>query len=55
MVSKVEEAFLNISQSGQYVLDYILNNVKPGFELLKKAGYQYEEDGKIRQVRNSFN
>jgi methyl-accepting chemotaxis protein len=47
MVSKVEEAFLNISQSGQDVLDYILNNVKPGFELLKGTGYQYEEDAKF--------
>jgi methyl-accepting chemotaxis protein len=47
MVSKVEEAFSNISQSGQDVLDYILNNVKPGFELLKGTGYQYEEDAKF--------
>lgn len=47
MVSKVEEAFFNISQSGQDVLDYILNNVKPGFELLKGTGYQYEEDAKF--------
>ncbi|AJA49676.1 methyl-accepting chemotaxis protein [Clostridium pasteurianum DSM 525 = ATCC 6013] len=50
MVSQVEEAFDNLSQSGRGVLEYIVNNVKPSYELLMDTGVHYEKDSEF--VRN---
>jgi len=47
LVSKVQTAFDNLAESGQDVLGYIVNNVQPGFELLKETGIQYENDAKF--------
>ncbi|AQR96197.1 methyl-accepting chemotaxis protein [Clostridium saccharoperbutylacetonicum] len=58
MVYKVQEAFDNISQSGQEVLEYLENNVRPSYELLKETGVQYEKDAEFvndvaRDIANS--
>lgn len=47
MVYKVQEAFDNLSNSGQEVLNYLENNVKPSYELLKNIGVQYEKDAEF--------
>jgi methyl-accepting chemotaxis protein len=47
MVEQVESAFLGLSQSGQDVLEYIANNVKPDYELLMSTGIQYEKDSEF--------
>lgn len=47
MVHKVQEAFNNLSNSGQEVLNYLENNVKPSYELLKDTGIQYERDAEF--------
>lgn len=44
MVGQVQAAFAGLSQSGQDVLEYIANNVKPDYELLMNTGIQYERD-----------
>lgn len=44
MVGQVETAVVKLSQSGQDVLKYMVNNVKPSYELLMSAGVQYEKD-----------
>ncbi|MFT8350974.1 methyl-accepting chemotaxis protein [Clostridium saccharoperbutylacetonicum] len=58
MVYKVQEAFNNISQNGQEVLEYLENNVRPSYELLKETGVQYEKDAEFvndvaRDIANS--
>lgn len=47
VVSQVQLAFNNLSQSGRDVLDFMLNNVKPSYELLADTGVQYEKDADI--------
>lgn len=44
MVSQVQLAFNNLSQSSRDVLEFLLNNVKPSYELLADTGTQYEKD-----------
>lgn len=46
-VYKVQEAFNNLSKSGQEVLAYIENSVKPSYELLENTGIQYEKDAEF--------
>lgn len=60
MVYKVQEAFNNLSTSGQEVLGFLENNVKPSYELLKDTGIQYEKDAEFintmaRDISNSSN
>ncbi|WP_234121302.1 methyl-accepting chemotaxis protein [Clostridium hydrogenum] len=47
MVLQVEEAVKNLSQSGQGVLEFISDNVKPNYELLMNTGVQYEKDAEF--------
>ncbi|EKQ57407.1 MULTISPECIES: methyl-accepting chemotaxis protein [unclassified Clostridium] len=47
MVKKVQGAFNNLSKSGQEVLGYLENSVKPSYELLKNTGIQYEKDAEF--------
>jgi methyl-accepting chemotaxis protein len=47
VVLQIEDAIKNFSDSGQSVLDYILNNVKPSYELLMDTGINYENDAKL--------
>jgi methyl-accepting chemotaxis protein len=47
MVGQVQAAFAGLSQSGQDVLEYIANNVKPDYELLMNTGIQYEKDSEF--------
>lgn len=43
-VVQIESAFSNLSQSGHDVLDFMIENVKPMYELLSETGIQYEKD-----------
>lgn len=47
MVSQVEEAVENLSESGQGVLKFMAQNVKPNYELLMNTGVQYEKDAQF--------
>ena len=47
VVDQVQRAFFNLSKSGQEVLDFMLNNVKPNYELLMETGIQYEKDAEF--------
>ena len=47
MVAQVHAAFGRLSQSGQDVLEYIANNVKPDYQLLMNTGIQYERDSEF--------
>lgn len=47
MVLQVELAFGNLSESGEDILKYIVEHVKPGFELLMNTGVQYEKDAEF--------
>lgn len=47
IVTQAEDAIRDLSDSGQKVLEYILNNVRPSYELLKNTGIQYEKDAKF--------
>lgn len=47
MVTQVRTAFDELSSSGQDVLDYMVNNVKPSYTLLLDTGIQYEKDAKF--------
>ncbi len=47
MVSQVRNAFDGLSKSGQDILDYMSNNVKPSYELLMNTGIQYEKDAEF--------
>jgi methyl-accepting chemotaxis protein len=44
MVSQVQNAFGNLSQSAQDILEYMSSNVKPTYILLDDTGVQYEKD-----------
>lgn len=47
MVVQVKNAFDGLSKSGQDVLDYLVDNVKPSYQLLLNTGIQYEKDAKF--------
>lgn len=47
LVTKVQAAFNNLSGSGQEILDFIADNVKPSYDLLMSTGIQYEEDAML--------
>ena len=47
MVTQVRNAFDELSSSGQDILDYMVNNVKPSYTLLLDTGIQYEKDAKF--------
>jgi methyl-accepting chemotaxis protein len=47
MVVQVQTAFSNISTSGREILEYISDNVKPSYELLRDTGVQYEKDSEF--------
>ncbi|WP_026888429.1 methyl-accepting chemotaxis protein [Clostridium beijerinckii] len=47
MVIQVQAAFENLSQSGEDILNYIVRNVKPSYELLMNTGIQYEKDAEF--------
>jgi hypothetical protein len=47
MVAQVRNAFDELSSSGQDILDYMVNNVKPSYTLLLDTGIQYEKDAKF--------
>lgn len=47
MVVKIQTAFNNLSQSSQDILDYMVSNVKPDYELLMDTGIQYEKDAEF--------
>lgn len=44
IIDKVQNAFDNLSESGQDILDYMLDNVKPTYELLSDTGERYNMD-----------
>ncbi|AQS11425.1 methyl-accepting chemotaxis protein 4 [Clostridium saccharobutylicum] len=47
MVGEVQAAVGQLSQSGQDVLKFIENNVKPSYEFLQSTGAQYEKDAEF--------
>ncbi len=47
VVNKVQDAFDSLSKSGQDVLDFMQNNVKPNYEMLIETGTQYEKDAEF--------
>ncbi|AGF55673.1 methyl-accepting chemotaxis protein [Clostridium saccharoperbutylacetonicum] len=47
MVMQVQTAVNKLSQSGENVLDFIDNNVKPNYEFLNKTGMQYGKDAEF--------
>jgi len=47
MVSQVQIAFERLSKSGQDVLEFMSDNVKPNYELLMNTGIQYEKDSEF--------
>ncbi|OAV41060.1 methyl-accepting chemotaxis protein signaling domain protein [Clostridium saccharobutylicum DSM 13864] len=47
MVGEVQAAVGQLSQSGQDVLKFIENNVKPSYEFLQSTGTQYEKDAEF--------
>lgn len=47
MVAQVRDAFDALSSSGQDILDYMADNVKPSYTLLLNTGVQYEKDSKF--------
>ncbi|AGF55654.1 methyl-accepting chemotaxis protein [Clostridium saccharoperbutylacetonicum] len=50
MVSQVQNAVGSLSKSGQDVLEFMSNNVKPNYELLMNTGVQYEKDAEFINV-----
>lgn len=47
MVTSVENAFKNLSKSGEEILDYIANSVKPIYKFLMDTGIEYEKDAEF--------
>lgn len=47
MVEQVQLAVSKLSQSGQDVLEYMSNSVKPSYKLLLDVGIQYEKDAEF--------
>lgn len=55
MVLQVQAAFENLSQSGEDILKYIAQNVKPSYELLMNTGIQYEKDAEfVNEMTEEF-
>ncbi|AWK51551.1 methyl-accepting chemotaxis protein [Clostridium beijerinckii] len=55
MVFQVQTAVKKLSNSGQDVLDFMSNDVKPNYELLMNTGIQYEKDAEfINDIIESF-
>lgn len=55
MVMQVQSAVENLAQSGEDILDYIANNVKPDYELLMETGIQYEKDAEfVNRITEEF-
>ncbi|AJH01202.1 methyl-accepting chemotaxis protein [Clostridium beijerinckii] len=55
MVLQVQAAFENLSQSGEDILNYIAQNVKPSYELLMNTGIQYEKDAEfVNEMTEEF-
>ncbi|WP_238900383.1 methyl-accepting chemotaxis protein [Clostridium sp. YIM B02500] len=47
MVSQVEASVESLSKSGQDVLEFMADNVKPNYELLMNTGIEYEKDSEF--------
>lgn len=47
MVFQVEEAFNSLSKSGQDVLEFMAEDVKPSYEMLMNTGIKYEKDAEF--------
>lgn len=47
VVNKVQVAFDSLSKSGQDILDFMQNNVKPNYEMLIETGSYYEKDAEF--------
>ncbi|WMJ82252.1 methyl-accepting chemotaxis protein [Clostridium sp. MB40-C1] len=47
IVNQVQQAFNNLSKSGQDILDFMVQNVEPNYKLLVDTGCQYEKDAEI--------
>ncbi|MBC2581902.1 methyl-accepting chemotaxis protein [Clostridium sp. DJ247] len=47
IISQVNKAFNNLSESAQDILKFIENNVTPDYKLLIDTAIQYEEDAKL--------
>ncbi|AWK50772.1 methyl-accepting chemotaxis protein [Clostridium beijerinckii] len=47
MVSEVQSAVGSLSKSGQDVLEFMSDNVKPSYEFLMNTGMQYEKDAEF--------
>lgn len=47
MVVQVQSAVEGLSQSGQEVLEYLVTNVEPNYQLLKNTGVQYGKDAEF--------
>ncbi|GFP74110.1 methyl-accepting chemotaxis protein [Clostridium fungisolvens] len=47
LIERVQQAFLNLSKSGQDVLKYLEDDVKPTYQLFMDTGIQYEKDAEF--------
>ncbi|GKU26765.1 methyl-accepting chemotaxis protein [Clostridium folliculivorans] len=47
LIERVQQAFLNLSKSGQDVLKYLEDDVKPTYKLFMDTGIQYEKDAEF--------
>lgn len=47
IVSQVQQAINNLSNSGQDILKFMADNVKPNYKLLVDTGIQYEKDAEF--------
>ncbi|MBD7911248.1 MULTISPECIES: methyl-accepting chemotaxis protein [Clostridium] len=55
MVAKIQNSVDNLSKSGQDILEFISNNVKPNYEFLMSTGLQYEKDAEfMSNIVNNF-
>jgi len=55
MVVQIQTAFENLSQSGEGMLYYIAESVKPSYELLLDTGIQYEKDAEfVNEITKEF-
>ncbi|WP_315068047.1 methyl-accepting chemotaxis protein [uncultured Clostridium sp.] len=55
MVLEIQNSVDNLSKSGQDILEFIANNVKPNYEFLMNTGLQYEKDAEfMSNIVNNF-
>lgn len=47
IVNQVENAFGNLSKSGNDILKFVSENVQPNYNLLEDIGYKYEKDAEF--------